>query len=89
MAGSLWLLDMYLTFVIKANFLLFKPIYYMENKRLSLEDFKLKIDSNNDAIDIEKISGGILGACHDIAISSSAKFYFLGWDITWLCDSCN
>ena len=36
----------------------------METKRLSLDQFKTKAEISNQAEELEKISGGVLGACH-------------------------
>ena len=36
----------------------------METTRLSLDQFKAKAEISNQAEELEKISGGILGACH-------------------------
>jgi len=36
----------------------------MENVRLSLDQFKAKAEISSQVEELEKISGGVLGACH-------------------------
>jgi hypothetical protein len=51
----------------------------METKRLSLEDFKVKSFASNEVESLEKISGGILGACHDDGTCQPIKDIKIYW----------
>lgn len=55
--------------------------------RLSLNDFKKKETSIDMEMDIEKISGGILGSCHcygTISSKSTLTTTIAGVDVSWL-----
>jgi hypothetical protein len=39
-----------------------------ETKKLSLSDFKQKVNNNNSAEHLNMISGGILGSCHCVTV---------------------
>ena len=53
----------------------------METKRLSLDQFKAKAEISNQTQELEKISGGVLGACHCDCCPS--------WIPDWYCDAVN
>jgi hypothetical protein len=39
-----------------------------ETKKLSLSDFKIKVNNKKAGEDLNLISGGILGACHCVTV---------------------
>ena len=46
----------------------------MKKEKLSLEQFKAKAEISNQFEELEKISGGILGACHCVEKESCGSF---------------
>jgi hypothetical protein len=52
----------------------------MENqsKKLSLSDFKKKVNDRNSKDGLDLISGGILGACHCVTVNFST-----GWTVEY------
>lgn len=64
-----------------------KTITKEQVKRLSLSDFKAKNLNFSDQESLEKISGGVLGACHcRVEIESSSECGFWGLlcgTVTW------
>ena len=55
----------------------------METTRLSLDQFKAKAETLNQTEELEKLSGGILGSCHNCNCAENGQ----GALCEWICST--